>query len=77
MWAPVERALDVLALTLEEGSPELSVSLPADEVTMKEMGRNQQLRTGEVLIIIVVLFMWAGESGLQGLLCLTLGNGGP
>lgn len=50
MWAPVERALDVLALTLEEGSPELSVSLPADEVTMKEMGRNQQLRTGEVLI---------------------------
>lgn len=35
---------------------------------MKEMGRNQQLRTGEVLIIVVVLFMWAGESGLQGLL---------
>lgn len=28
---------------------------------MKEMGRNQQLRTGEVLIIVVVLFMWAGE----------------
>lgn len=35
---------------------------------MKEMGRNQQLRTGEVLIIVVVLFMWAGESGLQVLL---------
>lgn len=35
----------------------------ADEVTMKEMGRNQQLRTGEVLIIVVVLFMWAGECG--------------
>nr|KAF6443806.1 fibronectin type III domain containing 5 [Molossus molossus] len=31
-----------------------------DEVTMKEMGRNQQLQTGEVLIIVVVLFMWAG-----------------
>ena len=30
---------------------------------MKEMGRNQQLRTGEVLIIVVVLFMWAGELG--------------
>ena len=30
---------------------------------MKEMGKNQQLRTGEVLIIVVVLFMWAGESG--------------
>lgn len=41
-----------------------SLSLPTDEVTMKEMGRNQQLRTGEVLIIVVVLFMWAGESGL-------------
>ncbi|XP_053516273.1 fibronectin type III domain-containing protein 5 isoform X2 [Artibeus jamaicensis] len=30
-----------------------------DEVTMKEMGRSQQLQTGEVLIIVVVLFMWA------------------
>ncbi|KAM9034652.1 fibronectin type III domain-containing protein 5-like [Sarcophilus harrisii] len=31
-----------------------------DEVTMKEMGmKSQQLRTGEVLIIVVVLFMWA------------------
>ncbi|XP_075395124.1 fibronectin type III domain-containing protein 5 [Tenrec ecaudatus] len=35
-----------------------------DEVTMKEMGRNQQLRTGEVLIIVVVLFMWAGVIAL-------------
>uniref|UniRef100_G3TCB0 Fibronectin type III domain containing 5 n=1 Tax=Loxodonta africana TaxID=9785 RepID=G3TCB0_LOXAF len=33
-------------------------------VTMKEMGRNQQLRTGEVLIIVVVLFMWAGVIAL-------------
>ncbi|MBW04800.1 Fibronectin type III domain-containing protein 5, partial [Eschrichtius robustus] len=41
------------------GSPGASVSLHTDEVTMKEMGRNQQLRTGEVLIIVVVLFMWA------------------
>ena len=30
---------------------------------MKEMGRNQQLRTGEVLIIVVVLFMWAWRPG--------------
>ncbi|ERE85435.1 Immunoglobulin-like fold containing protein [Cricetulus griseus] len=37
---------------------------PANEVTMKEMGRNQQLRTGEVLIIVVVLFMWAGVIAL-------------
>ncbi|TKC40176.1 hypothetical protein EI555_008322, partial [Monodon monoceros] len=41
-----------------------SVSLHTDEVTMKEMGRNQQLRTGEVLIIVVVLFMWAGVIAL-------------
>ena len=44
---------------------------------MKEMGRNQQLRTGEVLIIVVVLFMWAGELGpeLQGLfLCSPQGS---
>uniref|UniRef100_G3UF47 Fibronectin type III domain containing 5 n=1 Tax=Loxodonta africana TaxID=9785 RepID=G3UF47_LOXAF len=38
--------------------------VPTDEVTMKEMGRNQQLRTGEVLIIVVVLFMWAGVIAL-------------
>ncbi|XP_019658004.1 fibronectin type III domain-containing protein 5 isoform X3 [Ailuropoda melanoleuca] len=35
-----------------------------DEVTMKEMGRSQQLRTGEVLIVVVVLFMWAGVIAL-------------
>ncbi|XP_032733013.1 fibronectin type III domain-containing protein 5 isoform X2 [Lontra canadensis] len=35
-----------------------------DEVTMKEMGSSQQLRTGEVLIIVVVLFMWAGVIAL-------------
>uniref|UniRef100_A0A8D2MYR9 Fibronectin type-III domain-containing protein n=1 Tax=Zonotrichia albicollis TaxID=44394 RepID=A0A8D2MYR9_ZONAL len=37
-----------------------------DEVTMKEMAKkNQQLRAGEVLIIVVVLFMWAGQSQLS------------
>ncbi|XP_077754770.1 fibronectin type III domain-containing protein 5 isoform X1 [Canis aureus] len=35
-----------------------------DEVTMKEMAGSQQLRTGEVLIIVVVLFMWAGVIAL-------------
>nr|XP_006117588.1 fibronectin type III domain-containing protein 5 isoform X1 [Pelodiscus sinensis]XP_014426193.1 fibronectin type III domain-containing protein 5 isoform X1 [Pelodiscus sinensis]XP_014426194.1 fibronectin type III domain-containing protein 5 isoform X1 [Pelodiscus sinensis] len=35
-----------------------------DEVTMKEMGKNQQLRAGEILIIVVVLFMWAGVIAL-------------
>ncbi|KAM4656041.1 fibronectin type III domain-containing protein 5 [Amazona ochrocephala] len=35
------------------------------EVTMKEMAKkNQQLRAGEVLIIVVVLFMWAGVIAL-------------
>ncbi|XP_031412688.1 fibronectin type III domain-containing protein 5 isoform X4 [Meleagris gallopavo] len=34
-----------------------------DEVTMKEMAKkNQQLRAGEILIIVVVLFMWAGST---------------
>ncbi|KAL7980619.1 hypothetical protein Chor_001773 [Crotalus horridus] len=32
---------------------------------MKEMGdKNQQLRAGEILIIVVVLFMWAGVIAL-------------
>ncbi|XP_030743844.2 fibronectin type III domain-containing protein 5 [Echinops telfairi] len=43
---------------------EKMASKSKDEVTMKEMGRNQQLRTGEVLIIVVVLFMWAGVIAL-------------
>lgn len=44
---------------------------------MKEMGRNQQLRTGEVLIIVVVLFMWAGESGPKPFFTSPWGSGGP
>lgn len=40
----------------------ISLSPCADEVTMKEMAKqNQQLRAGEILIIVVVLFMWAGQ----------------
>ncbi|XP_075294029.1 fibronectin type III domain-containing protein 5 [Opisthocomus hoazin] len=36
-----------------------------DEVTMQEMAKkNQQLRAGEILIIVVVLFMWAGVIAL-------------
>ncbi|XP_025054479.1 fibronectin type III domain-containing protein 5 [Alligator sinensis] len=35
-----------------------------DEVTMKEMGKKDQLRAGEILIIVVVLFMWAGVIAL-------------
>lgn len=43
---------------------------------MKEMGRSQQLRTGEVLIVVVVLFMWAGEC-LQALPHLASGDQAP
>jgi len=44
----------------------ISLSLCADEVTMKEMAKkNQQLRAGEILIIVVVLFMWAGQFHLS------------
>lgn len=43
---------------------------------MKEMGRSQQLRTGEVLIVVVVLFMWAGEC-LQALPHLASGERRP
>lgn len=33
---------------------------------MKEMAKkNQQLRAGEILIIVVVLFMWAGQFHLS------------
>lgn len=33
---------------------------------MKEMAKkNQQLRAGEILIIVVVLFMWAGQFNLS------------
>lgn len=34
---------------------------PADEVTMEEVGQTAQLRAGELIIIVVVLIMWAGE----------------
>lgn len=32
-----------------------------DEVTMEEVGQSNQLRAGELIIIVVVLIMWAGE----------------
>lgn len=34
---------------------------PLDEVTMEEVGQTTQLRAGELIIIVVVLIMWAGE----------------
>lgn len=33
----------------------------ADEVTMEEVGQDAQLRAGELIIIVVVLVMWAGN----------------
>ncbi|NXO18823.1 FNDC5 protein, partial [Oriolus oriolus] len=48
-----------------KGKCGVSLSPRADEVTMKEMAKkNQQLRAGEILIIVVVLFMWAGVIAL-------------
>lgn len=32
-----------------------------DEVTMEEVGQAAQLRAGELIIIVVVLVMWAGN----------------
>lgn len=37
---------------------------PSDEVTMEEVGQTTQLRAGELIIIVVVLIMWAGEDKL-------------
>ncbi len=42
-----------------------------DEVTMEEVGQNPQLRAVEVIIIVVVLIMWAGESDLLLSACRT------
>ncbi|NXO21262.1 FNDC5 protein, partial [Cisticola juncidis] len=48
-----------------KGKCGVSLCPRADEVTMKEMDKqNQQLRAGEILIIVVVLFMWAGVIAL-------------
>ncbi|XP_048084687.1 fibronectin type III domain-containing protein 5 isoform X1 [Alosa alosa] len=35
-----------------------------DEVTMEEVGQANQLRAGEIIIIVVVLIMWAGVIAL-------------
>lgn len=39
--------------------------LSPDEVTMEEVGQAAQLRAGELIIIVVVLIMWAGNIPLQ------------
>lgn len=36
-----------------------------EEVTMEEVGQAAQLRAGELIIIVVVLVMWAGNIPLQ------------
>lgn len=41
------------------------VCLSPDEVTMEEVGQAAQLRAGELIIIVVVLIMWAGNIPLQ------------
>lgn len=39
--------------------------LSPDEVMMEEFGHAAQLRAGELIIIVVVLIMWAGNTPLQ------------
>ena len=51
---------------------EVTVALscrPADEVTMEEVGQSTQLRAGELIIIVVVLIMWAGETLMCAAVC--------
>ncbi|XP_077588185.1 fibronectin type III domain-containing protein 5b isoform X2 [Stigmatopora nigra] len=43
---------------------ETRASKDKDEVTMEEVGQNNQLRAGELIIIVVVLIMWAGVIAL-------------
>lgn len=41
--------------------PEIVLTSLSDEVTMEEVDQTTQLRAGELIIIVVVLIMWAGE----------------
>lgn len=43
-----------------------------DEVMMEEFGQAAQLRAGELIIIVVVLIMWAGNTPLQHHTCITV-----
>ncbi|XP_057715526.1 fibronectin type III domain-containing protein 5 isoform X2 [Corythoichthys intestinalis] len=43
---------------------ETQASKNKDEVTMEEVGQTNQLRAGELIIIVVVLIMWAGVIAL-------------
>ncbi|XP_062379469.1 fibronectin type III domain-containing protein 5-like [Sardina pilchardus] len=43
---------------------ETPTSKHKDEVTMEEVGQANQLRAGEIIIIVVVLIMWAGVIAL-------------
>ncbi|XP_076841880.1 fibronectin type III domain-containing protein 5b isoform X1 [Brachyhypopomus gauderio] len=48
--------------TAKEADKQASKS--KDEVTMEEVGQTNQLRAGELIIIVVVLIMWAGVIAL-------------
>lgn len=37
------------------------VLLPAGDITMEGLDKDRQLQTGEIIIIVAVLLMWAGE----------------
>lgn len=37
------------------------VLFPAGDITMEGLDKDRQLQTGEIIIIVAVLLMWAGE----------------
>lgn len=91
-WLRVQLFIDVLILYILSCFPvvistgicvfwntltNVCLSTTTDEVTMEEVGQTTQLRAGELIIIVVVLIMWAGEDKpgihptISILLCLT------
>lgn len=56
--ADVRADANLAALLL---TPSVFCVRASDEVTMEEVGQAAQLRAGELIIIVVVLIMWAGN----------------
>lgn len=53
-----------LSQPLHFRTPTAETTKSTDEVTMEEVGQANQLRAGEIIIIVVVLIMWAGVIAL-------------
>ncbi|XP_048860749.1 fibronectin type III domain-containing protein 5-like isoform X4 [Brienomyrus brachyistius] len=59
MWGPSPPSTPLRFRTPKEA--EKQASKTKDEVTMEEVGQSPELQAGELIIILVVLLMWAGE----------------